>query len=151
MSSLSSDPGGSNVGLPREAVSWTQSHSNIVAALPAPEYEWTWAELPDHEDTPTPFPDYVLHRHASLHQKTIIREVRVVRVEGNDHRVWTTDPRLYEYAQSVEAERGDRLPCEPNPHRRGFQTVNAEAGIYECGHPDCDELYDRATIEEVFG
>lgn len=149
--SQSAAPGGSNVGLEREAVAWAHSHSDMIAALPGPEYEWRWADLPEHPDTPTPFPEHVLHQHNNFSNMAIIYEVEVVRVEGNDHRVWTTDARYYEYAQSVEAERGDRLPCKPNPHRRGFKTIDPDRGIYLCGHPDCTETYGRYVIEEVFG
>jgi len=148
MSSKSSEPGGSNVGLQRTAVSWIRRHPEIVPALPGPEYEWRWSDLPEHEDTPTPFPEHVLQRHASMHDKGLIHKVSHVSTPGDSRFVWRTDPVLYEYAQSVKSERGDTLPCG---HRRGFKTRNATAGIYECGHPDCDELHPRDVIEEVFG
>jgi len=149
MSSKSQEPGGSNVGLERSAVSWIQSYPDIVPALPGPEYgDWRWSDLPEHEDTPTPFPEHVLQRHASMHDKGIIHKTGHVNEPGDQRWRWRTDAALYEFAQSVQSERGDTLPCG---HRRGFKTQNATAGVYECGHADCEELYSREVIEEVFG
>ena len=149
MSSKSQEPGGSNVGLERSAVSWIMSYPDVVPALPGPEYgTWSWQELPEHEDTPTPFPEHILHQHVSLKQKGIIHKEGHVSVAGDQRFVWRTDAELYEFAQSVNDKRGEELPCG---HRRGFKTVDADAGVYECGQVSCDERYSRAVIEEVFG
>ena len=151
MSSESVRHTGSNVGNNRQAVAYINAHVEIVTALPGPEYQWAWRDLPEHEDTPTPFPEHVLGRHASLSGKHIIHKVGKRRDNGNEWWVWQVDPDLYRYAEECADDIDAKLPCSPIPHRRGFKTIDADEGIYECGHPECDERYGRGVIEEVFG
>lgn len=130
----------------KQASAFVLAHTDLVLALPEPGKTYRWHELRE-SNRDLPFDgrtDYV----QKLKSNNVVQAVNVVYERGTNITVWKTNSDLYEYAQAVQSARPGSLPCG---HRSGFVTRDAAAGVYECGAEVCNERYDRATIEEVFG
>lgn len=136
------------VGTNSDATAWTAAHIDLVLSLPAPGEQYLWHDLKQADnglefDSRT---DYV----QKLRSYKAVKLVDVVHRRGAWLRLWETNADLYEFAKSLRAEQ-DTLPCTEQGHAGGFRTVDADAGVYECGVEWCTERYDRETVSEVFG
>lgn len=124
---------------------FAHAHTDLVLALPEPGREYLWEEVA--ERVPA-----IGNNHWNYQQRlqnhNAIKKHHTERHNDTEYAVWETDEHLYRYCERLAATRPSGLPCG---HRSGFTTIDADAGVYECGAEWCDARYDRDTITEVFG
>lgn len=135
----------------KKTTEWVKWNLELVMYVPEPGDAYRWSNIPDRDDTPDEIPEGVMEQWNAFNVMNVIKKAGKV-PEKNDHtNLWETDRDVYRYAEALYAKRtaeGGTLPeCD---HRSGFDTIDPERGIYECGFEWCDERYSREVIEDVF-
>jgi len=138
---------------------FVRRNPSLVLVLPPPSAEpWAWFDLPERWDTPDPFPEGYLDKRMVLQDNSVIREATAEPDldEEEDWREkrrtrWSVDERAWNAAvmhRKREIQADSTFPCG---HSSGFVTLDADAGVYECGYEFCSETFDRETVERVMG
>ncbi len=138
----------------KETGGWVVRNAATILMLPPPPHEWAWNDLPGRMDTPDPFPEGLLDIRNTLRTHGIITKAGKETVNHPNgstsvRSLWTVKSRVWRLAADEHKRRiklDMTLPCG---HRAGFHTVDADEGVYECGHDFCTARYDRETIEEA--
>lgn len=120
-----------SASLANGARSVLRGNPDATARLPAPDEPFALADAPD--ELRGAFRQFRNHG---------VVEV-VERPPGGPNR-YRTDPGAFAAAREIAAAR-ETLPCGHGGLR------NRRGDGYGCGHPDCDERFDRETVADCLG
>ncbi len=136
--------------IPHTERSWIDSHVDLILELPEPGIDYRFRDLwgPKNvqgvrHDLPKTFVAY----RQMLQQMRVIRKVNHVNTTDEMYSIWQTDADVWRYIQ----EKRDGQTTFPCGHLSGFETIDADAEIYQCGYEYCHETFGRDTVEEVMG
>ena len=141
--------------------SWIRRHVDLIRELPEPGVEYRFKDIIEHPDkfqsVRDGLPAEFFYWMQKLNDAGVIDALRV-EGESDQYTIYETNHRAWEVA-NAEYARKTTLPCK---HARGFSTIDAERGIYECNYEYCtvphdneanrynNQRFTRAEIEEAW-
>lgn len=130
---------------------WLTNYADLVLELPKPGIEYRFYDLVEksdgYEGVRDDLPEEFSYERSRLKRAGAIKALRKESTwpENTTYTIYETTRKAYNMAK-FQREHSETFPCG---HRSGFQTIDADEGVYACGYEYCDETFDRKTVEKV--